>query len=321
MRKSLRLTALASAAVFVLAACGSSSSPTAAPTAAAPTTAPTTAATSSATEAPATPTAAPTVDPNSLLGKVIASGKIRIATDPNYAPFSFLNTTTGKYEGFDNGTAEEAAKRLSKEVGKDIQVEWVTPNWDLITAGNWGGRWDVSIGSMSVTKSRAKVVDFVDPYYYDFGSVAVPTDSTAKSVADLANATWCVGASTTYEQWLQGTLEIVDPNMLPVPAGAKVTSLPTDNECVQAIAAGRKFDALAANENSLANAVTQGVKIRVLEGPPTFTISVAFALDKSGPATGEMLTVLNKVVADMHADGTLTTISNQWLKKDVTQKP
>ncbi len=31
--------------------------------------------------------------------------------------------------------------------------------------------------------------------------------------------------------------------------------------------------------------------------------------------------MLNKIVADMHADGTLTTLSNQYLKKDVTQKP
>jgi polar amino acid transport system substrate-binding protein len=320
MRKSLRLTTLAAAAVLVVGACGSSSTPTTAPATAAPaTTAPATAA--PATAAPATPTPSATVNPDSLLGKVIASGKIRIATDPNYAPFSFLNTATGKYEGFDNGTAEEVAKRLSKEVGKDIAVEWITPNWDLITAGSWGGRWDLSIGSMSVTKTRAKVVDFVDPYYYDFGSVAVPTASTAKAVADLVNATWCVGAATTYEQWLQGTLEIVDPNMLPVPAGAQVTSLPTDNECVQAIAAGRKYDALAANENSLANAVTQGIAIRVLDGPPTFTISVAFALDKSGAPDAEMLAVLNKIVGEMHADGTLSALSNQWLKKDVTQKP
>jgi polar amino acid transport system substrate-binding protein len=317
VNKRLRLAALVSATVILVAACGSSAAtpaPTAVPTAAPATTAP-------ATTAPATTAPAATVNPDSLLGKVIASGKIRIATDPNYAPFSFLNTATGKYEGFDNGTAEEVVKRLSKELGKDIQIEWITPNWDLITAGSWGGRWDVSIGSMSVTTSRAKVVDFADPYYYDFGSVAVPTDSAVKVVADLTNATWCVGASTTYEQWLQGTLEIVDPNMLPVPAGSQVTSLPTDNECVQAIAAGRKFDALAANENSLANAVKEGVKIRVLEGQPTFTISVAFALDRSGPATGEMLTVLNKIVGEMHADGTLTAISTQWLKKDVTQKP
>lgn len=315
MHKTLRLTAFATAAVLMLAACGSAAAtpaPTQAPVAS---TAPVATTAPVVTEAPA-----PTVDPTSLLGQVLASGKLRIATDPNYAPFSFLDTATGKYVGFDNATAEEATKRLGAMFGKDIAVEWVTPNWDLITAGSWGGRWDVSIGSMSVTKSRAKVVDFVDPYYYDFGSVAVPTSSTAQKVADLANATWCVGTATTYEQWLSGTLEIVDPNMLPVPAGAQVTSLPTDNECVQAIAAGRPFDALAANENSLANGVTSGAPIRLLPDV-TFTISVAFALDRSGPGTAEMLAALNEVVASMHADGTLTKISMDNLQKDVTLKP
>jgi len=323
MRKSLRLAAMTTAAVLLLAACGSSSSPTAAPAAtAAPVTAAPVTAAPAATAAPATEAPAPTVDPNSLLGKVIAAGKLRVSTDPNYAPFSFLDPATGKYVGFDNATAEEIAKRLSKEVGKDIAIEWVTPSWDLITAGNWGGRWDLSVGSMSVTKAREKVVDFVDPYYYDFGVVAVPKDSPAQSLADLAGKTFCVGAATTYEQWLNGTLEITDPNMKQVPAGIEVKTLPTDNECVQALAAGRKFDALAANENSLANAIKENQPIRILEDSvPTFTISVSPALDKSGPPTAEMLTVLNKIMADMHADGTLTQLSQAALGKDVTQKP
>ena len=53
----------------------------------------------------------------------------------------------------------------------------------------------------------------------------------------------------------------------------------------------------------------------------TFTISVSPALDKSGPPTAEMLQVLNKIMADMHADGTLTELSIKNLGKDVTQKP
>ncbi len=313
MRKSLRLTAFASIAVLVVAACGAGATPTPAPTAA-PTAAP-------GTPAPATPTPAPTVNPDSLLGKVLAAGTIRISTDPNYAPFSFLNTATGEYEGLDNAVAVEMVKRLSKEVGQDIALKWETPSWDLLTAGSWGGRWDMSVGSMSVTVTRAKVVDFVDPYFYDYGSIAVPTDSPVQSLTELAGKTVCVGVATTYEQWLNGTLEILDPNMLPVPAGMQITALPTDNECVQAIMAGRTFDALVANENSLANAVKEGAPIRILDVPPTFTISVAAALDKSGPPTAEMLAVLNKITADMHADGTLTAISMQWLGKDVTQKP
>ena len=318
MNKRLRLAALVSATVILVAACGSSAA-TSAPTAA-PTSAPATAA--PATAAPVvTPEPAATINPESLLGKVIAAGKIRISTDPNYKPFSFLDVATGKYVGFDNATAEEMVKRLSAEVGKEIAVEWMAIDWNLITAGSWGGRWDLSVGSMSVTKTREKVVDFVDPYYYDYGMVAVPKDSPVQKVEELAGKEFCVGVSTTYEQWLNGTLEIVDPNMLPVPPNVKVTPLDTDNLCVQAITAGRSYDALAANENSLANAVKENQPIRILDNSVTFTISVSPALDKSGPPTAEMLTVLNKIIADMHADGTLTKLSIEHLGKDVTKKP
>ena len=109
--------------------------------------------------------------------------------------------------------------------------------------------------------------------------------------------------------------------MAPPPAGANITSLPTDNECLQAQAAGRKFDAIVANENSLANGVKEGIPVKILDITPPFVVQVAFALDKSGPPTADMLAVLNKIVADMHADGTLTALSNQYLGKDVTQKP
>ncbi len=319
MRKSLRLTALASIAVLMVAACGAGATPTPAPTAA-PTAAPSAAASEAPTAAPSE-AAVPSFEPDTLLGKIVAAGKIRISTDPNYAPFSFFDTATNKYVGFDNATAEEVVKRMNAMLGTSLQIEWITPNWDLITAGSWGGRWDMSIGSMSVTLGREKVVDFADPYYYDYGSIAVGTDSTITSVAELAGKNICVGASTTYEQWLQGTLEIPDPNMAPPPAGANITSLPTDNECLQAQAAGRKFDAIVANENSLANGVKEGIPIKILDITPPFVVQVAFALDKSGPPTAAMLAVLNKIVADMHADGTLSALSNQYLKKDVTLKP
>jgi polar amino acid transport system substrate-binding protein len=318
MLKLTRPTALLAAIGLVLAACttgggapSASNAPASqTPASVAPSTAPSVAV-----------SVAPSIDPTSLLGKIVAAGKIRISTDPNYKPFSFANPD-GTYDGFDNATAVEAVKRLSAAVGKDIQIEWTTPSWDLITAGGWSGRWDISVGSMSVTVGRAKVVDFVDPYYYDSGAVAVPKDSTVQSMADLSGGkTFCVGAATTYEQWLNGTLEIVDPAKLEPPTDAKVTSLPTDNECVQAVQSGRKFDAIVANANGLADQVKDGLPIRVLDGPPIFTVSVAFALDKSGPDDKSLIAALNKVVADMHADGTLKSLSMKYLQKDVTTKP
>jgi polar amino acid transport system substrate-binding protein len=233
---------------------------------------------------------------------------------------SFLDDNQ-KLDGFDVKTAEEVAKRLGAMYGKDLAIDWKTPSWDLITAGNWGGRWDISIGSMSVTKSRAKVVDFADPYYYDFGGIAIPKDSTVTSLDQLAGKTFCVGSSTTYEQWLSGTLEIVDPNMLQPPAGVQVTPLETDNLCVQAVQSGRKFDAIAANANGIADWVKSGLPVKLLDIGPIFTVSVSFAMDRSGPSTADILPALNKIVADMHSDGTLSKLSLQYLSRDVTIKP
>jgi polar amino acid transport system substrate-binding protein len=325
MRNPVRLVAFVSAALVLFAACSSGGAASQAPASQAASQAPASQAASAApasqaaSEAPASEgPAAP--DPNGLLGKILASGSIRISTDPNYKPFSYLDDNQA-YDGFDIKTAEEVAKRLGAMYGKDLKVDWQTPSWDLITAGNWGGRWDISIGSMSVTEGRAKVVDFVDPYYYDFGGIAVPADSTVTSLDQLAGKSICAGSSTTYEQWLEGTLEIVDPNMLKAPADAKVTPLETDNLCVQALKQGRKFDAIAANANGIQDWIKSGLPVKALDIGPIFTVSVSFALDKSGPSTADIIPALNKIVADMHSDGTLSKLSNQYLSRDVTVKP
>jgi polar amino acid transport system substrate-binding protein len=302
MARLNRAVTLLAAVVFVLGACttgtGGNPSPSSAPA-----------------------SVAPSIDPNSLLGKIVAAGKIRVSTDPNYKPFSFLNPD-GTYDGFDNATAVEAVKRLSAAVGKDIQIEWQTPTWDAITAGSWGGRWDISIGSMSVTNTRAKVVDFVDPYYFDAGAVAVPKNSSAQTLDDLnGGKTFCVGSSTTYQQWLEGTLDITDPKALKPPTNPDVKPLDTDNLCVQAVQSGRSYDAIVANDNGLADAVKSGAPIRVLQIPPIFTVKVAFALDKSGPDDKSLIEVLNPIVKSMHDDGTLKSLSEKYLGKDVTTDP
>src|SRR5512136_3315161 len=70
-----------------------------------------------------------------LLNTVKARGILRVSTDPNYKPQSFLNEK-GELDGFDIDVAKEVAKRMG------VKAEFTTPDWDLITSGNWGGRWD-----------------------------------------------------------------------------------------------------------------------------------------------------------------------------------
>jgi len=106
-----------------------------------------------------------------LLSEIKSRGYILVSTDPNYAPQSFLNTegkrpsdtkcpsdalTTAEMQGFDVDVAAELGKRLG------VDTCFATPNWDAITAGNWADKWDVSVGSMTVTPERQKNTCFHD---------------------------------------------------------------------------------------------------------------------------------------------------------------
>ncbi len=77
-------------------------------------------------------------DTDDLLAQVCDKGTLTVSTDPAYPPQSSLNEQTGEYEGFDIDVATEIAKRLG------VDVAWETPAWDVITAGSWNGRWDMT---------------------------------------------------------------------------------------------------------------------------------------------------------------------------------
>jgi polar amino acid transport system substrate-binding protein len=74
-----------------------------------------------------------------LLASVEDKGTLTVSTDPAYPPQSELNEETGEYEGFDIDVATEIAERLG------VEIDWEAPAWDTIIAGNWNGRWDVSV--------------------------------------------------------------------------------------------------------------------------------------------------------------------------------
>ena len=95
-----------------------------------------------------------------LLASIEEKGVLTVSTDPAYPPQSELNKETNEYEGFDIDVATEIAERMG------VDVAWQAPAWETITAGNWAGRWDVSVGSMTITPERAEVLNFTPAYYY-----------------------------------------------------------------------------------------------------------------------------------------------------------
>ena len=78
--------------------------------------------------------------------------------------------TTAEMQGFDVDVAAELGKRLG------VETCFATPDWDVITAGNWANKWDLSVGSMTITPDRQKILDFTHAYYYTPAVIAVTTD-------------------------------------------------------------------------------------------------------------------------------------------------
>jgi polar amino acid transport system substrate-binding protein len=301
-----RTSALLGAVMLIASACsqaGSTSAPTSAAT------------TQGGTQAPAT--VAPTVAPiaGGLLDKVLKAGKLVVSTDADYKPQSYKNQD-GTYEGFDIDVANEIGKRLG------VKVEFVAPGWDVITAGSWAGRWDLSVGSMTITKPREQILVFSHPYYYTPAQMAVTKKSGITTLDGLAGKTVCVGTSTTYQDWLGGKLESesLGPVATP-PAGVQVKALETDANCAEAIAAGQDVgDGFLSASTVIDSAIENGTPI-VKVGDPVFTEQLAASADKSGPDTTDFMAAVSKIIDDMHADGTLTQFSMKWYKADLTTPP
>lgn len=255
-----------------------------------------------------------------LLAEIMARGSIRISTDPNYEPQSFLNAQ-GEFIGFDVDVAREIAERLG------VEVQFVTPDWDLITAGNWGGQWDMSVGSMAVTTGRDEVLDFADPaYYYTPAQFAATATSGITSLDQLNGQTICVGISTTYETWLSGDLDALglpeSSYYAEPPTDVTVIPLQTDNECAQQIQAGRnEFSAFLTSNTVVEAAIREGVDIVKVEGP-VFSENLAAAFDESAPKDITRLRErVGEIIQEMHDDGTLSKISIEWFGEDLTQDP
>jgi polar amino acid transport system substrate-binding protein len=248
----------------------------------------------------------------SLLDRITADGVLRVSTDPAYPPASSFDETTGTWEGFDIAVAEEVAKRLG------VEIQWETPSWDLITAGNWNDRWDLSVGSMTVTAERAQVLDFSHPYYYTPGGLAVQQGSSITSIDQLAGKTIGVCGACTYESYLNRDLNI--PGYTPtyvVPQDITLKTYDTDSTAIQDLVLGR-LDAAMSSVPILQGAIDKGKPIQLL-GDPVFSEPLAFAIDKSAPLdTASFVNAVNDIVDKMHADGTLTALSQQWWGEDLT---
>lgn len=222
-----------------------------------------------------------------LLETVQDKGVLRISTDANYKPQSFRKPD-GSWLGFDIDIGAEIAERLG------VEAEFQHQDWDIITAGSWSERWDISVGSMTITTDRKELFSFTQPYYY------TPAD---------------IGAST------RSGLSIVDELPFELPADVEPVTRPTDANCIEEIGANRPEFDLFITSGTVIDAATEAGQPVVRISDPLYQENLAVAIDKSGPEHAALLFEIDQIIGEMHEDGTLTALSDKWFKKDLTKDP
>ena len=236
--------------------------------------------------------------PSGLAQTIVDRGSVIVVDDASYAPQSSFDRTTGKLVGFD----VDVAKRVGQLLG--LTVTFKNAQWETVIPGLSAGKWDVSIGSMAITRDRQKTVAFTAPYYYTPGQLFVTKGGAQiASVADLSGETVGVAADTVFYDFLQTT-------------DAAVKVYPSDSAALAALRKGKvAFVMTAASVGE--QAILRGQPFD-LSGSPLFYQSLAFATEKG---QADWLALLNYAIRKMQSDGSLSALSKKWFNGlDLTVK-
>ncbi len=231
------------------------------------------------------------------LEKVKQSGELRIGMSGVFPPFSFVDGQN-QVVGFDVDIGAEIAKRL------DVKSVVVTTAFDGIIAGLRAGKFDVVVGSMSITPEREKAVDFAGPYYRGGRGIFVTEASPVKSMDELKQGkTIAVTLGETSDKWAREQ------------GGWTVRTYKGIPELLLELRSGR-VDAIASDDIPILIAIKEsGEKVRQLDTPELQgTDNVGIALRKGNP---ELKDAINKALDDMKADGTYEKISMKWIGRDI----
>lgn len=251
------------------------------------------------------------VQAGEVLDRIMERGSMMVATNSEYPPASFLNAN-GVFEGYDVDVAKEVASRLG------VDAEFMNPAWEAITSGRWGGRWDIAIGSMTPTPSRAEVLDFPAVYYFTPAAFYVHTDSTATTLADLNGKRIGTSGGSTYESYLTHTLELdatYSPPVTFLVTPGEIRSYETDTNGMDdlRIGDGKRLDGGISSVPNILEAIKAGYPIRIL-GEPVFYEPLAVALAKGD---AELTAKTEAIIEEMRADGTLVRLSVKWFGEDL----
>jgi len=244
-------------------------------------------------------------------GAVQAQESLRIGlTYEPYMPYTQGNAA-GEWEGFEADLTRALCERMP------VECIFEPMAWDGLMPSLLGGKVDTIIAALSITEERLKTVSFSDPYYVDGSSiVGLKEDGREIAIIDAADGSGktidpesmkgaIIGAQTASIQlyYLQQHL----PNI-------EIKTYEAADSAMADLVAGR-VDYVMAVDSYMRNFLksegieTHGVRVpslenRLLGGDKAYAIR----LDDT-----RTLELINTALRSMEADGSLSTLVDQWM--------
>ena len=229
-------------------------------------------------------------------------GTIVIATEGEWAPWTYHDETTEELIGFD----VEVARAVAEKIG--LEPDFIEGVWEGLLMGLDNGMYDIMANGVEITPEREEKYDFSVPYAYLNTVLVVRGDNeTITSFEDLNGKTTANSGGSTYEQ-------------IAASYGADTRLVSTLAQTMEEVLNGR-VDATLNAELSFYDFMKEhpdaNLKVAAISAEPSL---VAFPLLK-GEDNAELLAALNEAIEALREDGTLTAISEKYFGIDITVAP
>lgn len=227
---------------------------------------------------------------------VAADPSLTVATDPSFVPFESLDIKTRKHVGYDIDMIHAIAKRAG------FNVKLRTMDFNGVIPALQAKSVDMAIAGITITKERAKKVDFSNAYYDSGLKLMVRANNDSiKTVKDLKGKSVSTKIGSTSFDYLNNK----------VPGIGKVVPYPGTSQMYMALISGNVDAAFYDVPNVLYFIKTKGHGKVKSVGPIYAGQQYGIAF----PKNSKWVEPVNKALAEMKKDGTFAKIYKKWFDK------
>ena len=226
------------------------------------------------------------------LASVQKSGKLTVATSPDFPPFESLGANGEVF-----GIEIDILNLICAQLGVELDIQQV--DFDSVLPGVQAGKYNMGASGISVTPARAENTLFTDPYCLAAQAIVVMKDSPITCKADLTGKTVSVQTGTTAETYCMEN-------------GYTVSSFTANADAEAALVAGKVDawvidDLTAAEMVKIYNAEKGDVLVILDEAMTTEPYAFAFAFGSE-----DLVAKINEILSGLVADGTVAAIFEKY---------